>query len=94
MRIVEVAQLVQQDISAHKTRNLMAIIIASLVVMIYSLLNQTLLSTLFMTAFNLSSAPQIILWGVSPVTILMIAFLLLTAPLCVFINRHTLKPHK
>lgn len=30
MHIVEVAQLVQQDISAHKTRNLMAIIIASL----------------------------------------------------------------
>lgn len=69
---------------------LFAFTLASIVVLSFSFVNQDLLSTQALLGFSLVSAPHVIWYGVNLSTFLIIAIMLLLAPLCVFLNRRRL----
>ena len=66
---------------------ILSLILASLITILYSVFNQTVLSTLFMVSFGLSEPPSIMLWGANLEIIAFTILLLFLAPLSILINR-------
>lgn len=64
-----------------------AFVLASVITVLYSVINQTNLEILFMTGFNLSEAPRVVLWGMNWWVVGFGFIMLMTVPLCLFVNR-------
>lgn len=64
-----------------------AFVLASVITVLYSVINQTNLEILFMTGFNLSEAPRVVLWGMNWWVVGFGFIMLMTVPSCLFVNR-------
>lgn len=60
--------------------------LAFLITLIYSMLNQELLGTLFMTAFSLPEMPKVMLCAVNWELAGFLGLMFLTVPFCIFVN--------
>lgn len=64
-----------------------AVLIAVVIVTVYSWLNQTMLQTMFVTAFSLANLSRIMLMGVNLEVVGFLMLILLMVPVCVAVNR-------
>jgi len=69
---------------------IIALTLATIIVLLYSWFNQQLLQATFITAFSLTETPSIILWGISLEIIGFVVLTFLTTIFSVFINRKRL----
>ena len=65
---------------------MLALVAATVILLIYSAVQQSLLGALFQAAFSLPEAPTVWLWGVNWETGLCFGLMLLTAGLAVLVN--------
>lgn len=70
---------------------LLAFMIASAFTIIYSLIKQDLLSSIFQLGFSLSNAPNVILWGMNWEVCGFIVATIASSLLCILINYHKLQ---
>ena len=65
---------------------MLALGLAFFITLIYSMLNQELLGTLFMTAFSLPEMPKVMLCAVNWELAGFLGLMFLTVPFCIFVN--------
>ncbi len=70
-----------------------AFVLASIITVLYGVINQTNLGILFMTGFNLGEAPRVVLWGMNWEVVGFGVVMLMTAPLCLLVNRGNFRNH-
>lgn len=66
---------------------ILALILASIVTLAYSLCSQEMLSEIFMLAFSLPESPFVLLCGINIEVVIFILLMLVMAPVCVLLNR-------